>query len=70
MRNIIKSRTTVTSTVTVYNTVTKKEEVLTLTDIENIPDGCVELSRKEVSSVEQKFKMTPDVFFKHATVVE
>lgn len=70
MRNIIKKKTTVTSEVKVYNTIAKKEELLVLTDMENIPEGCVELSRTETSSVEQKFKMTPEVFFKHATVVE
>lgn len=73
MRNIIKNQTTTTIEVSVYNTKSKKEEVITITTPgKPMPTECVEIpnTRKVVEEVEKKYKMTPEEFFKHATIVE
>ena len=75
MRNIRKTIKVKEVQVMVYDTKDKLEKLIeaTISEVENgaqIPEGCVMVSEKVLSEKEVIYKMTPQEFVKHATIVK
>lgn len=75
MRNLRKTLKVRDLKIKYYDPSDKLEKLLetTVSEVENeveLPRGCVKLSEQVLSEREVVFRMTPQTFVKHATIIE